>query len=83
MMPWLLALIVMFVMLAELLIYSPSIALFRRDWLQQRIVARAGPDELRVHCAQAGFRDLRAEGMDRVLARLTTPEEISRAIHLQ
>ena len=35
----LLALIVMFVMLAELLIYSPSIALFRRDWLQQRIVA--------------------------------------------
>jgi type IV pilus assembly protein PilB len=51
--------------------------------MQQRIVARAGMDELRAQAALGGFRNLHADGMERVLARLTTPEEIGRAIHLQ
>jgi type IV pilus assembly protein PilB len=51
--------------------------------LQRLIVARAGMEELRVHTGRAGHKNLHADGMERVLARHTTPEEIARAIHLQ
>ena len=51
--------------------------------LQRCIVAKAGLDELRAHAARGGMRNLHADGIDRVVARQTTPEEIARAIHLQ
>ena len=51
--------------------------------MQRLVVARAGMDELRVQAAREGGRNLHGDGMERVLARLTTPEEIARAIHLQ
>jgi type IV pilus assembly protein PilB len=51
--------------------------------LQHCIVAKAGLDELREHARRAGMRGLHADGIQRVVARQTTPEEIARAIHLQ
>ena len=53
------------------------------EGLRRRIVAGAEIDEMRAWLAQAGHRGLRADGMDRVLAQQTTPEEIARAIHVQ
>ena len=50
--------------------------------LQQRIVAKAGAEELRAAAQAAGQRGLRGDGMDTVLAGHTTPEEIARAIHM-
>ncbi len=51
--------------------------------IQQGIVARAGMDELRALVERGGHQNLYADGMERVLAQQTTPEEIARAIHLQ
>ncbi len=51
--------------------------------LQKDIVARTSIDDLRRGAVGKGWVNLRADGMRRVLARQTTPEEISRAIHLQ
>src|SRR6185295_6706398 len=51
--------------------------------MQRRIVAKAGMEELRAQAVREGCVNLHADGMERVLARQTTPEEIARAIHLQ
>jgi type IV pilus assembly protein PilB len=53
------------------------------DKLQSRIVRKAGADELRAYAQESGHRGLYADGMERVRSGLTTPEEISRAIHSQ
>ena len=44
----------------------------------------AGSDaaSLRAQAVRDGFASLHADGMERVIARQTTPEEIARAIHL-
>ena len=51
--------------------------------MQRHIVARAGMDELRAQAERGGHKDLHAAGMELVLDRQTTPEEIARAIHVQ
>ena len=51
--------------------------------VQRGIVARAGMDELRALVERDGHHNLHADGMQRVCAQQTTPEDIARAIHLQ
>jgi type II secretory ATPase GspE/PulE/Tfp pilus assembly ATPase PilB-like protein len=53
------------------------------EGMQQRIVAATGLEDLRAYAGSHGHKDLYADGMERVLAGATTPEEIARAIHMQ
>jgi type IV pilus assembly protein PilB len=49
--------------------------------LQRMIVANAGKDDMARHVAEAGHRDLYADGMAHAFAGETTPEEIARVVH--
>ncbi|MFO1147200.1 MAG: HAMP domain-containing sensor histidine kinase [Alsobacter sp.] len=95
----LLALTVLFVMLAEVLIYVPSIANFRRNWLQDRIgaaqiaalvldAAPAGtvPPELeRKLVMQVGAQTvaIRSGGARRLLAVTDMPPEVDHDVDLR
>jgi signal transduction histidine kinase len=95
----LLALTVLFVMLAEVLIYVPSIANFRRNWLQDRIgaaqiaalvldAAPAGsvpPDLERKLVAQVGAQTvaIRSGGARRLLAVTDMPPEVDHDVDLR
>lgn len=95
----LLGLTVLFVMLAEVLIYVPSIASFRRNWLQDRIgmaqiaalvldAAPAGavpPDLERKLVMQVGAQTvaIRSGGARRLLAVTDMPPEVDREVDLR
>ena len=51
--------------------------------LQRLIVERADMGAMRAYASRGGHKDLHAAGMELVLARQTTPEEIARAIFVQ
>jgi signal transduction histidine kinase len=95
----LLGLTVLFVMLAEVLIYVPSIANFRRNWLQDRIgvaqiaalvldAAPAGavpPDLEHKLVMQVGAQTvaIRSGGARRLLAVTDMPPEVDREVDLR
>ncbi len=95
----LLLLTILFVMLAEVLIYVPSVANFRRNWLNDRLAAAqiaalvldAAPEdkvseELEARLlAGVGARAVavRGGGTRRILAREDVPQEVDRVIDLR
>src|SRR3712207_13293 len=94
----LLLLTILFVMLAEVLIYVPSVANFRRTWLNDRLAAAqiaalvldAAPaerlsDDLEARLlAGVGAQAVavRGGGMRRLLAISETPPEVARVVDL-
>src|SRR5918993_2932408 len=95
----LLMLTILFVMLAEVFIYVPSVANFRRNWLKDRLAAAqiaalvldAAPEdklseELEARLlAGVGARAIavRGGGTRRILAREDVPQEVDRVIDLR
>lgn len=95
----LLALTVLFVMLAEVLIFVPSVANFRRNWLNDRIAAAQvaalvlegapreglpeGVEQQLLAGVGAQAIAVRVGGARRLLSREDTPAEVSRTIDLR
>src|SRR5918994_2981622 len=95
----LLLLTITFVMVAEVLIYVPSVAIFRRSWLNDRLAAAqvaalvldAAPAESLPADLEARLLDsvgaravaVRGGGTRRLLAASETPGEVERTVDLR